>query len=62
MNIFAYTALSGLYPGYVSINRLADGDVSVSVRASPKEPGVPGEFASFVIPAAEWAQIKDAPG
>ncbi len=35
MNLFAYTALSGSMPGFVSINRNATGDVEVSVRAAP---------------------------
>ncbi len=36
MNVFAFTALSGSYPGYVSINRNSDGDISVTVREAPK--------------------------
>lgn len=37
-NIFAYTAATGKgYPGYVSINRLENGDVEVTVRAAPTE-------------------------
>jgi hypothetical protein len=36
-NLFAYTDASGVsYPGYVSINRLENGDVRVSVRGAPK--------------------------
>lgn len=35
-NIFAFTEPGSEYPGYVSINRLENGDVSVSVRAKPK--------------------------
>jgi hypothetical protein len=35
-NIFAYTAMDPSYPGYVSINRKNNGDVSVSVRAAPE--------------------------
>ena len=35
MNLFAYTATGGDYPGYVSINRNADGDVVVWVRSAP---------------------------
>lgn len=35
MNIFAYTALSGSYPGFVSINRDAEGNVTVAVREAP---------------------------
>jgi hypothetical protein len=35
-NIFAYTAPSGQYPGYVSINRTPEGDVEVTVRSAPK--------------------------
>lgn len=34
-NIFAYTAPEGSYPGYVSINRLDNGDIEVTVRAAP---------------------------
>jgi hypothetical protein len=34
-NIFAYTAMGGSYPGYVSINRLENGDVEVTVRSAP---------------------------
>lgn len=34
MNIFAYTGVDQ-YPGYVSINRMANGDVSVTVREAP---------------------------
>lgn len=37
-NIFAYTAPGADYPGYVSINRLGNGDVSVTVRAAPDGP------------------------
>jgi hypothetical protein len=36
MNLFAFTALSGSYPGYVSINRNEDGDIAVTVREAPK--------------------------
>jgi hypothetical protein len=37
-NIFAYTDVSGVScPGYVSINRLANGDVEVSVRSAPRQ-------------------------
>ena len=36
MSIFAFTDCSGVsYPGYVSINLDAKGDVTVSVRAAP---------------------------
>jgi len=31
-NIFAYTAPGSAYPGYVSINRLENGDVEITVR------------------------------
>jgi len=34
-NLFAYTAPGIEYPGYVSINRNADGDVAVTVREAP---------------------------
>jgi len=36
MNIFAFTALTGTYPGYVSINRDEDGNIAVTVREAPK--------------------------
>jgi hypothetical protein len=37
-NIFAFTDVSGMsYPGYVSINRLENGDVEISVRSAPKQ-------------------------
>jgi hypothetical protein len=69
-NLFAYTAASGSYPGYVSVNRLENGDVEVSVRSAPRErqgvyvcshqPG-PGNCTaggpSFVVPAAEWRRL-----
>lgn len=35
-NIFAFTALGAQYPGYVSINRLENGDVEVTVRSAPR--------------------------
>lgn len=60
-NIFAYTALSGSYPGYVSINRLENGDVEVTVREAPTinqdcygHDVFEGRQAAFVVPAAEW--------
>lgn len=65
-NIFAYTAPGGSYPGYVSINRLDNGDVRVSVRAAPTtlDHGggfgshvVEGVLAEFDIPADEWAKF-----
>ena len=34
-NIFAYTAPGSGYPGYVSINRDADGNIAVTVREAP---------------------------
>lgn len=34
-NVFAYTAPGGSYPGYVSINRDADGNIAVTVREAP---------------------------
>lgn len=34
-NIFAHTTPRGNYPGYVSINRLENGDVAISVREEP---------------------------
>lgn len=34
-NIFAYTP-PGSYPPYLSVNRLENGDVSVTVRTAPK--------------------------
>jgi len=34
-NIFAYTAPGSEYPGYVSINREPDGNVTITVRAAP---------------------------
>jgi hypothetical protein len=35
-NLFAFTALTDTsYPGYVSVNRLDNGDVQVTVRAAP---------------------------
>ncbi len=34
-NLFAYTAASGSYPGYVSINKLPSGDVEITVREAP---------------------------
>lgn len=34
-NLFAYTAVEGSYPGFVSINRKADGSVSITVREAP---------------------------
>lgn len=36
-NLFAYTAPGSGYPGYVSVNREANGDVTVTVRADPTE-------------------------
>ena len=35
MNLFAYTAPGGSYPGYVSINQDTDGNVTVNVRGAP---------------------------
>ena len=37
-NIFAYTAPGADFPGFVSINRLPNGDISISVRAAPTGP------------------------
>lgn len=34
-NLFAHTAIGSFYPGYVSINRTLEGDVSVTVRSAP---------------------------
>lgn len=62
MNLFAYTAPGGDYPGYVSINSDDAGNVSVTVREPPKFHTVmyaqvselrcaPGEQARFSIPA-----------
>lgn len=34
-NLFAYTAPGSSYPGFVSINREQNGDVTVTVRAAP---------------------------
>jgi hypothetical protein len=37
-NIFAHTDCSGVgYPGYVSINRVENGDVEITVRSSPTQ-------------------------
>lgn len=37
-NLFAYTPATSIgYPPYVSINRLENGDVEVTVRAAPTE-------------------------
>jgi hypothetical protein len=66
-NIFAYTDVSGIsYPGYVSINRTESGDVEVTVREAPtvnrdvyghdiRE----GRTAAYVIPAEEWAKLRN---
>ena len=35
-NLFAYTAPGCEFPGYLSINRLPSGDVSISLRSAPK--------------------------
>jgi hypothetical protein len=57
MNILAYTELTGKsYPGFVSINKDPDGDVRVSVRASPNEDGSEGKQVSIVVPRDEWAR------
>ena len=37
MNLLAYTAPGGSYPGFVSINREMSGDVTVTVRSAPRE-------------------------
>lgn len=34
-NLFAYTPVGMSWPGYVSINRLPNGDVEVTVRGKP---------------------------
>ncbi len=36
-NLFAHTAPGSAYPGYVSINREANGDVTFTVRSAPTE-------------------------
>lgn len=61
MNLFAYTAMSGSYPGYVSINRLENGDVRVTVREAPTvnrdcygHDVREGKQASFDVPADQW--------
>ncbi len=56
-NIFAYTAPGSEYPGYVSINRTKDGDVSVTVRGEVDKSGeypLPGAVAEFTIPESDW--------
>jgi hypothetical protein len=60
-NLFAYTPATGIgYPPYVSINRLDNGDVKVTVRSGPTivkadaEYAIEGDTVSVVVPAAEW--------
>jgi hypothetical protein len=63
-NVFAYTAPSGDYPGYISVNRDDVGNVTVTVRSAPTAHQItgyphgcctvsPGEQASFMVPASE---------
>jgi hypothetical protein len=59
-NIFAYTGFDPeqpQYPGYVSINRLENGDVCVIVRGEPiVENGIVrcGSTVSYTVPSAMW--------
>lgn len=57
-NIFAYTAPGSNYPGYVSINRTPDGDVTITVRAAPDTSSadhpLPGVVAEYTIPGNVW--------
>lgn len=64
-NIFAYTGATGRgYPPFVSINRLENGDVRVSVRGDaemrrisatdPRGYLAEGPQVEIVVPAAEW--------
>lgn len=66
INIGAYTAATGEgFPPYVSINRLENGDVKVTVRGSPRKEKqgngeiwhVCGPEAEATIPAAEWDRM-----
>lgn len=36
-NLFAYTSPNNNYPGYVSINRKENGDVSITVRSEGQQ-------------------------
>jgi hypothetical protein len=62
----AYTAVTSEgFPPYVSINRLENGDVKISVRGKPsKQPqgngetwNVCGPEAEIVVPAEEWERM-----
>ena len=64
-NIFAYTSADEQFPEFVSVNRLADGDVQIIVR-SPAKMHASGEYldagdcAQATMPAAEWAKLTQA--
>ena len=63
-NIYAYTANTNPYPEYVSLNKMPDGRISLSVRA----PAQPGEFsdkdegpnAGVELPRGELLKLFEA--
>lgn len=64
-NIFAYTPATGEgYPPYLSINRLPDGDVEITVRSPPNQilHGAfrEGTIACMRLPAEQLQQLSDA--
>lgn len=61
-NIFAYTAPGTTYPGYVSINRDANGDVSVTVRSAGTGPHKGVRVCRNRADATGWDCYPGGPG
>jgi hypothetical protein len=59
-NIFAYTAPTGIYPQYLSVNEDPKGDISVIVRSPATTLGGEGHSASVSITRAQATELKDA--
>ncbi len=57
-NLFAYTTPTGTYPGYVSINRKENGDISIAVRSEGQQTAsemvlTQEQFSLFIIDMVE---------
>lgn len=58
-NIYAFTEPTGSYPGYLSINREADGSVSIVIRSPPRD-GREGPNASITLTSEQSDRLTDA--
>ncbi len=61
-NIASWTAPSGAWPPYISVNKSTDG-VEITVRAHPKNMGEwieCGDTASIVLSSADFHRLVDA--